>query len=54
MIGALVNDLMMAGVGYMGAHLISCDYIYKHRQYVVERLVFERNNNFDRDTFDLS
>ena len=53
-LGALINDLMMAAIGYMGSHLLCCDYIYKHRQYVVERLVFERNNNFDRDTYDLS
>ena len=52
--GSLINDLMMAVVGYMGAHLLTCDYIYKHRQYIIERLNFEKQNNFNRDTFDLS
>jgi hypothetical protein len=37
----------------MGSHLIACDYIYKHRQYVIERLHFERAAKFQRDTFDL-
>ena len=53
MLGNVLNDIMMITLGYMGSHLIAVDYIYKHRQYVIERLHFERAAKFDRDTFDL-
>ena len=43
-IGAL-NDLTAALIGYFGGHLFACDYIYKHRQYILERLYFERQNS---------
>ena len=54
LLGALMNDMFAALIGYLGAHFICCDYIYKHRGYVIERLVFERNQNIQRDTFDLA
>ena len=54
MLGNVMNDIGFALLGYIGSHLISCDYIYKHRQYVIERLHFERQNGFDRDNFDLA
>ena len=53
MLGKLMNDIFMGVLGYLGSHLMSCDYIYKHRQYVIERMHFERENGFNRDTFDL-
>ena len=53
LLGNVLNDIMMIGIGYMASHLIACDYIYKHRQYVIERLHFERAAKFQRDTFDL-
>ena len=53
MLGNVLNDIFMGVFGYLGAHLITCDYIYKHRQYVIERMHFERENGFQRDTFDL-
>ena len=48
------TDGFFALGGYVGAHLVCCDYIYKHRQYVIERLHFERNNGFSRDNYDLA
>jgi hypothetical protein len=54
LLGALVNDLFCAAIGYVGAHLFCCDYIYKNRQYVIERLHYERSINFNRDQFDIS
>ena len=40
--GNVINDISFAVLGYLGTHLLSIDYIYKHRQYVIERLHFER------------
>ena len=54
MLTSLINDLFAATVGYMFGHMLSCDYIYKHRQYIIERLHFERENHIDRSQFDLS
>ena len=54
MIGNIINDALTGMCGYIVAHLISCDYIYKHRQYVIERMHLERELGFDRDTFDLA
>jgi hypothetical protein len=51
--GNILNDISLAVIGYFSFHLLSCDYIYKHRQYVIERLAFEKQNAFDRDNFDL-
>ncbi len=31
----IMNDFMLAVVGYCCGHLMGCDYIYKHRQYVL-------------------
>ena len=53
MLNKVLTDSGMAFTGYMMAHYLSCDYIYKHRQYVIERMHCERQNNFDRDTYDL-
>ena len=41
----VLNDLTFALIGYFSGHLIACDYIYKHRQYILERLYFERQNS---------
>ena len=49
----VLNDATMALVGFFISHLISVDYIYKHRQYVIERMHLERSMNFDRDNFDI-
>lgn len=54
MIGNVINDALTGLCGYIVAHLITCDYIYKHRQYVIERMHLERELGFDRDTFDLA
>jgi hypothetical protein len=49
MASKLLNDLMLVLFGYMCGHLFSCDYAYKHRQYVLQRLYFEKKYpNFDR------
>ena len=53
MLGNVLNDLFLGTLGYLSAHLITCDYIYKHRQYVIERMHFERENGFQRDIYDL-
>eukprot|EP00347_Sterkiella_histriomuscorum_P018143 403346627 len=45
-----LNDLFAAVVGFMLGHLYSVDYIYKHRQYVIERLFFEKQNNYNRNS----
>ena len=39
---SMVNDLMAGIFGFFAGHFVACDYIYKHRQYVLERLYFER------------
>ena len=38
----IVNDLMFGVIGYLCGHLFSCDYMYKNRQYVLQRLYFEQ------------
>jgi hypothetical protein len=35
-------------VGFTAGSLIACDYIYKRRIYVIERLHFEKESNFNR------
>jgi len=52
-LGHILNDTFAAAFGYIVCSLYCCDYTYKHRQYVIERLHFERENNFDRDNFDI-
>ena len=52
-LGKAVNDLLMVILGYMGFHMFSCDYIFRHRLYVIERLNFEKLQGFDRENFDL-
>lgn len=54
MLGNILNDVFAGLAGYITAHLACCDYIYKHRQYVIERTNFEKEVGFDRDTFDLA
>ena len=40
-----LNDAVSVMVGYMFGHIVACDYIYKRRAYVIERLYYERNNS---------
>lgn len=42
LIGGIINDALSVFFGYMLGHLFACDYIYKKRPYVIERLAFER------------
>ena len=44
----ILNDAMSAFLGYTLGNLIACDYIYKRRMYVIERLHFERGTGFNR------
>lgn len=39
----ILNDGLMALFGYFVGHLLSCDYIYKSRQYVLQRIYFEQS-----------
>jgi hypothetical protein len=41
----IFNDAVSALLGFTIGNLIACDYIYKHRTYVVERLFFEQENS---------
>lgn len=46
---SVLNDLMFGLTGYVMGHLMSCDYIYKHRIYVRERIYFEQTQQiYDR------
>jgi len=46
---SVLNDLMFGLTGYVMGHLMSCDYIYKHRIYVRERIYFEQTRQiYDR------
>lgn len=47
------NDAVSAFLGFTMGNLIACDYIYKRRIYIVERLHFEKQNNFNRYTFEV-
>ena len=49
----VLNDMSLAALGYFVSHIFVCDYIYKHRQYVIERMHYERDVCFDRDNFDI-
>ena len=47
----ILNDLMFGIIGYFCGHLLSCDYIYKHRQYVLQRIYLENDRKIsDRTT----
>ena len=46
MLGNIMNDSIMAFTGYLMGHYMACDWIYKHRQYIIERLHFERDQGF--------
>lgn len=48
----VINDAISAFLGFTLGNLIACDYIYKRRIYIVERLHFEKQSNFNRYTFD--
>ena len=41
----MLNDAIMAFIGAVVGQVISCDYIYKHRLYVLERIYYERDHN---------
>ena len=38
----ILNDAMMGLIGYFCGHFVACDYIYKHRQYVLQRVYLEQ------------
>ena len=40
----VMNDAIMVFLGYTFGNLLACDYIYKRRIYIVERLHFEKNS----------
>jgi hypothetical protein len=42
---SVFNDGLSIVCGYLVGHLIACDYIYKRRGYVIERLYFEKQNS---------
>ena len=39
----ILSDLMMGFCGFIAGQLLSTDYIYKHRQYVLERIYHEQS-----------
>lgn len=39
----IINDAMMGVAGFFIGHFISCDYMYKNRQYVLQRMEFEHS-----------
>ena len=43
----------MVFLGYTFGNLLACDYIYKRRIYIIERLHFEKNSGFNRYAFRL-
>ena len=47
----LLNDAMAGFMGFTFGNVMACDYIYKRRIYVVERLHYEKQNNFNRYAF---
>jgi hypothetical protein len=49
----VLNDGMMAFLGFTFGNLIAVDYIYKRRIYIVERLHFEKLQNFNRYTYNV-
>ncbi len=49
----IFNDAVLAFLGYTFGNLIACDYIYKRRIYIVERLHLEKTTGFNRYAFNL-
>ncbi len=47
----VLNDAMAAFIGFTFGNIMACDYIYKRRVYVIERLHFEKQKNFNRYTY---
>ena len=47
----IVNDGVFGFFGYICGHLFSCAYIYKSRQYVLERMYLEQEQAIDRRSF---
>ncbi len=47
----LINDAISIFLGFTMGNLLACDYIYKRRTYVIERLHFEKQSNFNRFAF---
>jgi hypothetical protein len=46
---SVLNDFTYGLVGYFLGHFMACDYIYKHRRYVRERVYYEQSQEiFDR------
>ena len=44
----VLNDAISAFLGFTLGNVLACDYIYKRRIYIVERLHFEKLQNFNR------
>lgn len=44
-VNVILNDALSALLGYTLGNLIACDYTYKRRMYVLERLYFEKQNS---------
>ena len=44
LISGYINDAVSVVCGYMMGHIIACDYLYKRRPYVIERLYVEKKN----------
>ena len=42
----MVNDIVFGFTGFMAGQWFACDYTYKQRQYVLERIHFERQHDF--------
>ena len=47
----VLNDAMAAFIGFTFGNIMACDYIYKRRVYVIERLHFEKQKNFNRYSY---
>lgn len=48
---AIFNDGISALLGFVMGNIIACDYIYKRRIYIVERLHWEKTTGFNRYTY---
>lgn len=42
---SVLNDALSVVLGYTFGNLVACDYIYKRRTYILERLYVEKNNS---------
>jgi len=49
-IAYMANDVMFAFFGYVLGHGFACDYIFKKRLYVRDRLHYEKDTGFDRNS----